>query len=115
MRDYRQLPVWNSAHNLCLEVYRHSGGLPTDKQFGLTSQIRRCAVSIGSNIAEDSGRRARVDFARFIDIALDSLIELEYQLFLVMELKYLTPSAHRALKSQTDKLHKFGTQLQVNI
>jgi four helix bundle protein len=93
MRPFRNLLVWQRAHQLTKSVYATTQDLPESERFGLTSQARRSAVSIPSNIAEGAGRSTDREFARFIDIAASSASELEYQLFLASELGLLGESS----------------------
>ncbi len=93
--------MWRRAHQLTLQVYSASHVFPADEQYGLTSQLRRSAVSVCSNIAEGCGRSTDPDFARFIDISMGSASEMEYQLLLSMELGYLSNQAHRVLEAET--------------
>src|SRR5258708_37758374 len=72
MRNYRELGVWEKSHKLTLELYKLSRGFPKDEIYGLTSQMRRAAVSIGANLAEGCGRRTGAELARFIRIAANS-------------------------------------------
>ncbi|MDZ7729356.1 MAG: four helix bundle protein [Dehalococcoidia bacterium] len=86
---FQDLLVWQKAHAVALDVYRHTASFPVEERFGLTSQMRRCAVSIPSNIAEGSGRNGDVEFARFMDVALGSANEPRGdQLLLVATLSY---------------------------
>ena len=78
MRPFRELVVWQKAHHVTRQLYDVTRTLPREEQYGLTSQIRRCAASICANIAEGCGRGTARDFARFIQIALGSASELEY-------------------------------------
>ena len=80
MKDFKELRVWQKAHSLALEVYQATRSFPRDEIYGLTSQIRRAAVSVGANIAEGCGRRSDGEFARFLQIARGSASELEYHL-----------------------------------
>ncbi len=77
IRDYRDLIVWQEAMEIAVSVYSLTRGFPRDEQFGLTSQMRRCAVSIPANIAEGFGRAQRRTFVQFLRIAQGSLKELE--------------------------------------
>jgi four helix bundle protein len=86
MQDFRNLLVWQKSHELVLEIYRISRDFPREELFGLTSQMRRCAVSVPSNIAEGCGRGSDPDFARFLIIAMGSCSELEYQVLLSRDL-----------------------------
>ena len=84
--NFRELNIWKESIQLVEKVYTLSEKLPKSEKFGLISQIRRCAVSIPSNIAEGSGRSTDKDFRRFIDISLSSSYELETQLILATNL-----------------------------
>ena len=83
MRNFRNLQVWAEAMEIVKDVYHITEKLPKDEKFGLTSQMRRAAISIPANIAEGSSRRTSVDFARFLDIALGSSFELETYIELI--------------------------------
>src|SRR4029077_1460198 len=89
MRNYRDLQVWNKAHNLTLELYRVSRGFPREEVYGVTSQLRRAAVSIGANLAEGCGRRTSTELARFVRIAMGSASELDYHLLLSRDLGFI--------------------------
>jgi four helix bundle protein len=89
MRDHRNLRAFELADELALLVYRETAGFPKEEMFGLTSQVRRAAVSVASNIAEGCGRSTDVDFLRFLDMANGSLRELQYQVSLAHRLGYL--------------------------
>ncbi|HJO82223.1 MAG: four helix bundle protein [SAR202 cluster bacterium] len=108
-RDFRSLSAWQKSHELVMDVYRSTSGFPPSEQYGLTSQIRRSAVSIPSNIAEGCGRGGEAEFARFFQIALGSASELEYQLLLASELKYLPQEDHERLSSHTIEVKKMLT------
>ena len=79
MQNFRNLKVWNKAHKLTLDVYRSSRGFPRDELYGLTSQMRRAAASIGANVAEGCCRKGDVELGRFLQIAMGSASELEYE------------------------------------
>jgi len=82
MQNFRELRVWQTAHELTLTAYQVTRGFPQAELYGLTSQIRRSAASICANIAEGCGRGSRRDFARLLQIARGSASELEYHLIL---------------------------------
>jgi four helix bundle protein len=82
MKDFRTLLVWEKSHLLVLDIYQHLSSFPKEERFGLADQIRRAAVSIPANIAEGCGRGSDADFARFIQIAMGSASELEYEILL---------------------------------
>jgi four helix bundle protein len=88
VQGYKELIVWQKAMTLVQEVYRITNSFPKEEVFGLTSQIRRAAVSIPSNIAEGRSRRTRKDFGQFLAIAYGSAAELETQLLIAKSLNY---------------------------
>jgi four helix bundle protein len=89
MTDFKKLLIWQRSHNLVLEVYSISKKFPKDEIYGLTSQIRRCAVSVPSNIAEGSGKNTDAELARYLVIAMGSFSELEYQMILARDLDFI--------------------------
>ena len=82
MRDFRELKVWEKSHQLALEVYSATTKFPKEELYGLTSQVRRSAVSIPANISEGCGRDSPAELLRFCRIAMGSASELEYELLL---------------------------------
>lgn len=88
--SYRDLVVWQKAMELTKQVYMGTKDFPKEEVYGLTSQIRRCAVSIPSNIAEGRGRKSDKEFVRFLQISLGSLYELQTQLELALSFSYIT-------------------------
>jgi four helix bundle protein len=103
--NYRDLVVWQKAMMLAEEIYRNTSNFPRDERYGLTSQMRRAAVSIPSNIAEGQGRRSSDDeLVRFLQIALGSLCELQTQLELSKRLGFLTPEQSISLRPATDEV-----------
>lgn len=90
VRNYQELIVWQRAMDLVEEVYKASKAFPREEIYGLTSQIRKAAVSIPSNIAEGQGRRTTPDFLRHLAIAYGSLREVETQTLIADRLRYLT-------------------------
>ena len=86
VRTHRDLDVWKKSIDLVTLIYKYTAEYPKDEVYGLTSQIRRCAVSIPSNIAEGSARTTRKDFSHFLAIALGSVAELETQLIISRKL-----------------------------
>ncbi len=87
-RSFRDLVVWQKAHQFVLAIYRLTKELPADERFGLTSQIRRAAVSVAANIAEGFSKRGKPGKARFFNIAQGSLEEVHYYLILGSDLGY---------------------------
>ena len=89
VKTYQELIVWQKAMDLIESVYKLSRTFPREEVYALTSQIRRAAVSIASNIAEGQGRRTTSDFLRHLSIAYGSLLETETQLLIAKRLRYL--------------------------
>jgi four helix bundle protein len=97
VQDFRNLKVWEKGHALTLAIYKASAGFPREELYGLTSQVRRSASSIPMNIAEGCGRGSDADFSRFLQMALGSASELEYQVLLARDLGYLAVEAYQHL------------------
>ena len=89
LKNYRELKVWQKSYRLCLDLYRITKEFPKEERYGLTSQMRRAAVSIPSNIAEGYGRRTASDYLRSLYIDYGSICEFETQLLLSGDLNYL--------------------------
>ncbi|MBC8149140.1 four helix bundle protein [Akkermansiaceae bacterium] len=106
MKDFRKLQVWQKAHAFVLELYEVSQSFPAQESYGITSQIRRAAVSIPSNIAEGCGREGDPELRRFLVIALGSASETEYQLQLCKDLGFLVESKYHPLNNQLIELKK---------
>ena len=93
VKSYRDLIVWQTAVALTLEVYRITESFPKSERFGLTSQLRRAAVSVASNIAEGHARNTRGEYRSFLSVARGSTIEVEVQLFLAEKIGFVqTPT-----------------------
>lgn len=88
LKSYRELKVWQRAMEMALATYRTTASFPKDELFGLTSQIRRAAVAIASNIAEGYGRSSKGEYKQFLGIARGSNLELQTQLLIAKELGY---------------------------
>ena len=90
VRDFRKLDIWKNGIEIVKQTYQLCHKLPSEEKFGLRSQITRASVSISSNIAEGSSRNSEAEFKRFLEIAIGSLFEVETQLILARELKFVT-------------------------
>lgn len=97
MRDHRKLTAFKFADDLALLVYQSTTEFPKHEQFGLTSQMRRAAVSVASNIVEGCARRSHSDYVRFLDFAYGSACELQYQATLAFRLGYLSKGNYEPL------------------
>ena len=104
-RGYKDLKVWQFAMDLAERVYEVTRGYPAEERYGLTSQMRRAAVSVPSNIAEGQGRGGK-EFCHFIDIAYGSLLELETQIELSTRLRYITETDAKGLLDQSAEVGK---------
>jgi four helix bundle protein len=109
VKDFRQLKVWQRAHQLTLEIYRTTASFPRSEAYALTPQIRRAAVSIPSNLAEGCGRKGDAELARFCNIASGSASELEYQILLARDLKLIKPEDYEILAQQTTEIKRMLT------
>jgi four helix bundle protein len=89
MRNFKELDIWKESRILVKDLYLLTSGLPQDEKYGLISQIRRCVISIPSNIAEGSAKDSQKDFLRYLQISLGSSFELETQLLLCIDLDFL--------------------------
>ena len=97
MKDFRKLVVWEKAHQLTLAIYQVTAAFPSGETYGLTSQVRRAASSIPSNIAEGCGRDGDAELSRFCTIARGSASELEYQILLSRDLKLMQSDDYERL------------------
>ena len=99
-RSYRDLLVWQKAKVLAVHIYQSTEQFPRNETYGLTSQLRRAAVSVSSNIAEGQGRLTTGEFCHFLGQARSSLLELETQLDIALDLAYLDPIQQRTLAGE---------------
>lgn len=106
VRSYKDLIVYQKSFKLCLKVYEMTEDLPKSELYGLTSQMRRAAVSIPSNIAEGQRRRYRKEFIQFLSIALGSCAELETQVSLSIELKYIARDYGKTVLQDLDEVNR---------
>ena len=97
MRNHEELEVWQKAHALTLKLYRVTEAFPRTEMFGLTSQIRRAAGSIGANLAEGCGRWSEAELARYVQIAMGSASELQNHLRLASDLGFLSQPEYLSL------------------
>jgi four helix bundle protein len=106
MRKFKELNVWKEGRKIAKQVYLVTELLPKSEQFGLTSQIRRCAISISSNIAEGSAKSSQKDFARYLEISLGSCFELESQLILCSDLGFLSEESSTEVQKSINNLQR---------
>ena len=115
MPDFKQLKVWRKAHEMTLQTYRLTAGFPKEEMYGLTSQLRRSAASIGANIAEGCGRRSDGEMCRFLQIARGSASEIEYHILLARDLHFLAEKDFETLTRQADELQRMLTGLMQSV
>lgn len=106
MQDFKKLRVWQRAHQLRLDVYAATRPFPSEERFGLTSQIRRSASSIGANIAESCGYRGRRDSARFLYVAVGSCCETRDHVTLARDLGYLDSALAAKLENELESIRR---------
>jgi four helix bundle protein len=112
MYKFEKLDVWQKAIEFADLVYTVTNRFPPDERFGLTSQMRRAAVSVSSNIAEGCSRNSGADFARFIEIATGSLFETVSQLFIAQRRGYLAEGVFEELYAAAEKQGKMLSGLR---
>ncbi|KKS04522.1 MAG: hypothetical protein UU56_C0005G0021 [Candidatus Curtissbacteria bacterium GW2011_GWA2_41_24] len=111
IRSYKDLIVWQKAFKLALNVYEVTKKFPKEEVYGLTSQMRRCAISIPSNIAEGYARHRRLEYIQFLQIAFASGAELETQLLIAKELGLVGQKDFETVSSQLDEVMKMLNSL----
>ena len=115
MQSFRSLRVWEKSHRLTLDVYASSKAFPREEIYGLTSQMRRASASIGMNIAEGCCRKGSAEMARFLQIAMGSASELEYQLLLAHDLDYLRNPEYDRLAMQAVEVKRMLSSLMQKV
>jgi four helix bundle protein len=103
-KSFRELIVWQKAHQFVLDVYKMTKKFPKEELFGLTTQFRKAAVSIPANIAEGYKKRGKADKARFLNISEGSLEECKYYLILTEDLEYADTESLNKLAEEVSKL-----------
>jgi four helix bundle protein len=104
--SYRQLEVWQKAVALVIEIYQITRSFPREELYGLTSQVRRAAVSIPANIAEGWGRNMTRDYVQFLRVARGSLLELETHLVIAKNLKFIEALTLQGSAEQTQEINR---------
>lgn len=116
MKTFKNLLIWQKAITLVTETYAYTNSFPKQEIFGLTSQPRRAAISIPSNISEGYGRSSNRDFFRFVAIARGSLFEFQTQIEIAKQLHYLDEQQFYSLNKKTQELeamlNAFGKKLK---
>ena len=115
MQTFRDLKVWQQAHQLVLEVYRVTSEFPTEERYGLMTQMRRAGISIAANITEGHRRRSKIDFLHFLNMAHGSLDELAYYCILAPDLGYVTHLRVRRCAAMAEEVGRMLTGLQSHV
>ena len=111
VKTYRDLLVWQKAYEACRHVHRVTARFPKAETYGITSQLRRAAVSVPSNIAEGMGRRSTAEFLRSLRIAYGSNCERETQLLLCRDFGYVTDEEYERLSERLAEIERMTTSL----
>ena len=106
MRNFQELSVWQKSHELTLKIYKISSSFPKEELFGLSSQIRRSASSIPTNIAEGCGRYSKAEMRQFLIISAGSCSELDYQTILTKDLNYISETTFKELSESIISIRK---------
>ncbi|NVJ47759.1 MAG: four helix bundle protein [Cytophagia bacterium] len=112
MHKYRELEIWKRAIDLTVDVYALTQRFPEDEKFGLTSQIKRAAVSVPSNIAEGAGRNSNKEFNQFLGISTGSIFEVETQLILAERLNFLSSDQIEEVLNRSNELVRMTKSLK---
>jgi four helix bundle protein len=115
VRDFRQIQVWEKAHQLTLEIYQVTARFPKEELYGLTSQLRRAAASIAANIAEGFGRGGDIELARFLQIAIGSAYEVEYHVLLARDLGIITREVNEPLQAHIIEVKRMLAALLLKV
>lgn len=111
MNSYKELTVYQKAVELCVDVYKITDGFPKSELYGLVAQIRRCAVSIPSNIAEGQRRGYKREYIQFLRVAFGSGAELETQVLIAHKVGYLNVKSFETLNSRVDEIMRMLNKL----
>lgn len=115
MHNIGKLKIWNASIDLCVEVYEAVANMPNDERYGLSSQIKRSAVSIPSNIAEGAGRDSSPQFNQFLNIAFGSSYELQTQLIISERLNFITKEVNEPILRKLDEIQKMIYVFKENV
>lgn len=115
MHNLKELKIWNKALELAVEIYKATEKFPREETYGLTSQIRRAAVSVPSNISEGAGRNTKGEFKQFLGIANGSSYEVQTQLMISNRLKLVDDITLERLLKEIDETQKMNYKLQMSM
>lgn len=111
IKSFTDLFAWQEGHRLVIMIYKITKNFPREETFGLTSQMRRCVVSITSNVAEGFSRQSFKEKVQFYSMAQGSLTELQNQIMIARDISFITQKQFKELADQSIKLHKIMSGL----
>lgn len=112
MHKFKELEIWKKSRLFCSEIYKITSNFPESEKLGLTNQLRRASVSIPSNIAEGSSRSSNKDFSRFLQITLGSAYEIETQLLIAYDLKFINNEELEKLSQNLESIIKMTSKFK---
>jgi len=115
MHNIKKLKIWNDSIDLCVDVYQALANMPNDEKYGLSSQVKRSAVSIPSNIAEGARRDTNPQFSHFLNIAYGSSYELQTQLIISERLNFISSEVNESLLEKLNEVQKMVYVFKENI
>ena len=115
MNNYKELKIWQKSVDLAVSIYDVTKNFPREELYGLTSQLRRCAVSIPSNIAEGAGRNTKKDFNNFLGISNGSSCELETQLIIAHRINFIDISVLESVQQEIVEIQKMNWSLKKSL
>jgi len=115
MHRFKELEIWKRSRLFCSEIYKITAGFSESEKFGLTNQLRRASVSLPSNIAEGSSRQSNKDFSRFLEITLGSAYEMETQLLIAFDLKFISEKELETINNELQEIVKMISKFKSNL
>lgn len=115
MNNYKELKIWQKSVDLAVKVYQLTSHFPKEESYGITSQIRRSAVSIASNIAEGAGRNSNKDFNNFLGVSHGSTCELETQLIIAQRVNFLDHGSFESMQQDLVEIQKMNWSLKKSL
>ncbi len=112
MHRFKDLEIWKRSREFCSSIYEITSKFPDSEKFGLSNQLRRSSISIPSNIAEGSSRQSNKDFSRFLQITLGSAYEVETQLLIAYDLKFISEKELNALTKELTEIIKMTSRFK---
>ncbi|WP_353131836.1 four helix bundle protein [Pseudopedobacter sp.] len=114
MHNIKELKIWNKSIDLAIDIYESTAKFPPDERFGLTSQARRCAISISLNISEETGRNTKEEFKQFLGITNGSSYELT-QIVIANKLEFIDDISTEKILNKIDEIQKMNCKLQKSL